>query len=146
MASSSPAKPTVARYFGQTSLKELMELERNASNATGRQLAKAAYYLQHAFTGQYYAWFGAWALRLRGSRRDTSDIDLSVLLEDIGQVRELFLAMHDSRILVTLRASSVPRPPFDASCSAETRATGGGGGGGGLSLEDVVAMKLNGRN
>ena len=51
-----------------------------------------------------------------------------------------------SRILVTLRASSVPRPPFDASCSAETRATGGGGGGGGLSLEDVVAMKSNGRN
>lgn len=98
MATSNPTKSTAARYFGQTSPKELAELERNASNATGRQLAKAAYYLQHAFAGQYYAWFGAWALRLRGSRRDTSDIDLSVLLEDIGQVRAV-LAMHDWAIL-----------------------------------------------
>ncbi|KAG5758539.1 hypothetical protein H9Q72_013322 [Fusarium xylarioides] len=76
-----------ASYFGQDSPRELRDLERNASRATSEQMAKAASYLQEAFSGQYYAWFGGWALKLRGSRRETRDLDLLVLANDVGQVR-----------------------------------------------------------
>ncbi|KAI0977591.1 hypothetical protein F4678DRAFT_455742 [Xylaria arbuscula] len=78
---------SLARYFGQTSPRDLKELQHNASKAKPEQLAKAAGYLQKAFTGQYYAWFGGWALNLRGSRRETTDLDLLVLAADVGQVR-----------------------------------------------------------
>jgi hypothetical protein len=50
-------------------------------------MAEAAARLQTAFHGQNYAWFGGWALRLRGSRRVTRDLDLLVLADDIGQIR-----------------------------------------------------------
>ncbi|KAI0205496.1 hypothetical protein F4808DRAFT_236120 [Astrocystis sublimbata] len=84
--SSSGIQPA-ARYFGQTSPQELKDLEKNAVKATDKQMAKAASYLQIAFAGQYYAWFGGWALKLRGSRRDTKDLDLLVVAEDVCQVR-----------------------------------------------------------
>jgi predicted nucleotidyltransferase len=50
-------------------------------------MAEAAARLQTAFQGLYYAWFGGWALRLRGSRRESSDLDLLVLADNVGQVR-----------------------------------------------------------
>lgn len=77
----------MARHFGQTSLNELRELERNANRANPQQLAKAASYLEFAFSGQFYAWFGGWALRLRGSRRETKDLDLLVLASDVHDIR-----------------------------------------------------------
>ena len=86
MASSS-SQPQAAKYFGQSSPHDLKELERNARNAKPPQMAKAAAYLQTAFQGQYFAWFGGWALKLRGSRRETRDLDLLVLAEDVGKVR-----------------------------------------------------------
>lgn len=76
-----------ARYFGESSPTELRDLERNAKRATAKQMARAATYLQCAFHGQHYAWFGGWALKLRGSRRDTRDIDLLVRADGIRQVR-----------------------------------------------------------
>lgn len=76
-----------ARYFGKTSPRDLKELEVNAARATSRQMAIAAAKLQEAFQGQYYAWFGGWALNLRGSRRETKDLDLLVLAPDIRSVR-----------------------------------------------------------
>ena len=88
MSDNTSFKPQGARYFGQTSPSELVRLENNAARAVSRQLAKAASYLQQAFAGQYYAWFGGWALRLRGSRRNTRDIDLLVLADNVDQVRE----------------------------------------------------------
>ncbi|SCV25452.1 uncharacterized protein FFB14_00345 [Fusarium fujikuroi] len=64
----------MARYFGQASPTELRDLERNAK----------------AFDGQtYYAWFGGWALKLRGSSRETKDLDLLVLATDVRQVRAI---------------------------------------------------------
>ncbi|KAK1761832.1 hypothetical protein QBC33DRAFT_520069 [Phialemonium atrogriseum] len=74
-----------ARYFGESSPTELRDLERNAKRATTKQMARAATYLQCAFHGQHYAWFGGWALKLRGSRRDTRDIDLLVRADGIRQ-------------------------------------------------------------
>lgn len=76
-----------ARYFGETSPDDMRQLERNAARATSEQMAIAASYLQTAFKGQYYAWFGGWALRLRGSNRETRDLDLIVLAKDIRSVR-----------------------------------------------------------
>ncbi|CAJ0552149.1 Ff.00g061280.m01.CDS01 [Fusarium sp. VM40] len=88
----------MARYFGQTSPNELKELERNANRATSEQLAKAASYLEYAFSGQFYSWFGGWALRLRGSRRETRDLDLLVLARDVRDIR-VTLAPYDWAIL-----------------------------------------------
>lgn len=82
-----------ARFFGETSPKDLQELERSATRATLQQMAKAASYLQSAFGDQYYAWFGGWALKLRGSRRETKDLDLLVLADDVRQIRAT-LAPH----------------------------------------------------
>ncbi|KAH7174261.1 uncharacterized protein B0J16DRAFT_417797 [Fusarium flagelliforme] len=78
-----------ARYFGQLSPTELRDLERNALRASDEQMAKAAAQLQDAFQGHYYAWFGGWALKLRGSRRKTRDLDLLVLADNVGQVRAI---------------------------------------------------------
>ncbi|KAF9772435.1 hypothetical protein IL306_009853 [Fusarium sp. DS 682] len=89
----------MAKYFGQVSPTELRNLERNAVKATDRQMAKAASMLQQAFEGQtYYAWFGGWALKLRGSTRETKDLDLLVLATDFRQVRAI-LAPHNWAIL-----------------------------------------------
>ncbi|KAI0116453.1 hypothetical protein GGR51DRAFT_555478 [Nemania sp. FL0031] len=76
-----------AKFFGQNSPHDLKKLEANAAKATSKQLAKAASYIEKAFTGQSYAWFGGWALKLRGSRRETKDLDLIVVARDVGQVR-----------------------------------------------------------
>lgn len=76
-----------AKYFGQISPRDLKDLEHNAQRASSAQMAEAAALLQTAFHGQKYAWFGGWALRLRGSQRETSDLDLLVLADDFGQVR-----------------------------------------------------------
>jgi hypothetical protein len=75
-----------ARYFGQDSPRELRDLERNASRATSEQMAKAASYLQEAFSGQYYAWFGGWALKLRGS-----DLPILIYYPDIISAILLYL-------------------------------------------------------
>lgn len=88
----------MARYFGETSPNELRELERNANRANPQQLAKAATYLEFAFSGQFYAWFGGWALRLRGSRRETKDLDLLVLASDVRDIR-VTLAPYDWYVL-----------------------------------------------
>ena len=50
-------------------------------------MAKAAFQLQDAFQGHFYAWFGDWALKLRGSRRKTRDLDLLVMASNVSQVR-----------------------------------------------------------
>ncbi|OQD74370.1 hypothetical protein PENDEC_c011G00956 [Penicillium decumbens] len=72
-----------AKYFGKTSPKELKELEDNAARARRKQLAKAASYLEQAFSGMETAWFGGWALNIRGSRRETKDLDFLVLAPSV---------------------------------------------------------------
>lgn len=80
----------MARYFGQATPTELRDLERNAVRATNKQMSKAAAMLQAAFDGKTrYAWFGGWALKLRGSERETRDLDLLVLATDVRQVRAI---------------------------------------------------------
>lgn len=76
-----------AKYFGQISPRDLKNLEHNAQRASSAQMAEAAALLQTAFHGQKCAWFGGWALRLRGYQRETSDLDLLVLANDVSQVR-----------------------------------------------------------
>ncbi|KAG5798775.1 hypothetical protein H9Q69_002183 [Fusarium xylarioides] len=89
----------MARYFGKDSPTELRDLERNAVQADDTQMAKAASMLQGAFDGQaHYAWFGGWALKLRGSSRETKDLDLLVLANDVRQVRAI-LSPHSWAIL-----------------------------------------------
>ncbi|BCR83523.1 uncharacterized protein ACHE_10925A [Aspergillus chevalieri] len=87
-----------AKYFGKTSPKELKELESNAARATPKQLAKAASYLEKAFSGMKTAWFGGWALKLRGSRRETQDLDFLVLVPSVVEVRTV-LAQYSWAIL-----------------------------------------------
>ncbi|KAI2825402.1 hypothetical protein CBS147321_1050 [Aspergillus niger] len=87
-----------AKYFGKTSPKELYELENNAVNATAKQLAKAASYLEKAFRGFKTAWFGGFALRLRGSRRETHDLDFLVLVPSVVEARAV-LAKYSWAIL-----------------------------------------------
>lgn len=76
-----------AKYFGQISPRDLKDLEHNAQRASSAQMVEATALLQTAFHGQKYAWFGGWALRLRGSQRETSDLDLLLLADDVSQVR-----------------------------------------------------------
>ncbi|KAK2809404.1 hypothetical protein FQN50_003863 [Emmonsiellopsis sp. PD_5] len=80
-----------AKYFGKTSPTELRDLERNAARAKPDQLAKAASYLEQAFSGTKTAWFGGWALRLRGSRRETHDLDFLVLIQSVIEVRAVLV-------------------------------------------------------
>ncbi|KAF5578920.1 hypothetical protein FPANT_9792 [Fusarium pseudoanthophilum] len=83
----------MVRYFGKDSPTELRDLERNAVRADDTQMAKAASMLQEAFDGKaHYAWFGGWALKLRGSSRETKDLDLLVLADDVRQVRAILSA------------------------------------------------------
>ncbi|KAF5659100.1 hypothetical protein FCIRC_12621 [Fusarium circinatum] len=80
----------MARYFGKDSPTELRDLGLNAVSANDEQMAKAAAMLQAAFDGQaHYAWFGGWALKLRGSSRETKDLDILVLATDVRQVRTI---------------------------------------------------------
>ncbi|PWY91807.1 hypothetical protein BO94DRAFT_512834 [Aspergillus sclerotioniger CBS 115572] len=87
-----------AKYFGKTSPKELKDLERNAARARSDQLAKAASYLEQAFSGMETAWFDGWALRLRGSRRETHDLDFLILVPSVIEVRTV-LAQYSWAIL-----------------------------------------------
>lgn len=87
-----------AKYFGKTSPKELKDLEINAARARPDQLAKAASYLEQAFSGMETAWFGGWALRLRGSRRETHDLDFLVLVPFVVEVR-IVLAQYSWYVL-----------------------------------------------
>ena len=105
MATSSSSQSQGARYFGETSPQDLKELERNAVTAKRSHMATAASYLEEAFEGQYYAWFGGWALNLRGSRRETRDIDLLVLANDVGKVRAT-LASYPWFVIIHCRAAS----------------------------------------
>lgn len=89
--SGNPDGSRKARYFGKTSPAELRDLERNAVRARPNQLAKAASYLEQAFSGLKTAWFGGWALRLRGSRRDTHDLDILVLVHSLVEVRAVLM-------------------------------------------------------
>ncbi|EFR01963.1 hypothetical protein MGYG_04964 [Nannizzia gypsea CBS 118893] len=83
-----------AKYFGESSPHDLRDLERNAAKAEQSQLAKAASYLEQAFTGTKTAWFGGWALNLRGSYRETHDLSLLVLAKDTTEIRSI-LEQHD---------------------------------------------------
>lgn len=85
-----------AKYFGKTSPKELRDLENNAARARPNQLAKAASYLEQAFSGMETAWFGGWAFKLRGSRRETHD--LLVLVPSVVEVRTV-LAQYSWYVL-----------------------------------------------
>jgi hypothetical protein len=87
-----------AKYFGKTSPKELRDLEINAARAKPKQLAKAASYLEQAFSGMKTAWFGGWALKLRGSRRETLDLDLLVSVSSVVEVRAV-LAQYSWYVL-----------------------------------------------
>lgn len=87
-----------AKYFGKTSPKELKDLESNAARARPKQLAKAASYLEQAFSGMETAWFGGWALKLRGSRRETQDLDFLVLVPSVVEVRTV-LAIYSWYVL-----------------------------------------------
>ncbi|KAE8152834.1 hypothetical protein BDV25DRAFT_137507 [Aspergillus avenaceus] len=87
-----------AKYFGKTSPKELYDLQINARKATARQLAKAASYLEKAFQGIKTAWFGGFALKLRGSRRETHDLDFLVLVPSVVEARAV-LAQYSWAIL-----------------------------------------------
>lgn len=87
-----------ARYFGKTSPTDLRDLERNAAKAGPKQLAKAASRLEQAFSGMTTAWFGGWALKLRGSRRDTQDLDILVLVDEVIKVR-VVLAQYEWFVL-----------------------------------------------
>ncbi|KAH6628868.1 hypothetical protein F5144DRAFT_580340 [Chaetomium tenue] len=80
--------PAGAKYFGQTSPRDLAELERNAATASPQHLGRAALLLEQALHGAMpYAWFGGWAMKLRGVRRDTRDIDLLVQVGSTQEVR-----------------------------------------------------------
>ncbi|KAF4448250.1 hypothetical protein FALBO_16824 [Fusarium albosuccineum] len=50
-------------------------------------MQQAASYLQQAFGGQHHAWFGGWALKLRGPNRDTRDLNLLVQARDVDELR-----------------------------------------------------------
>lgn len=78
-----------AKYFGESSPHDLRDLERNAAKATQCQLAKAASFLEQAFTGVKTAWFGGWALNLRGSLRETHDLSLLILAKDTPEIRSI---------------------------------------------------------
>ncbi|KAK2767467.1 hypothetical protein FQN54_003623 [Arachnomyces sp. PD_36] len=93
-----------ARYFGETSPTDLRDLERNAARANADQLAKAASYLEQAFRDLKTAWFGGWALRLRGSRRETHDLDFLVLISSVVKVRAV-LAQYSWAILAFYETS-----------------------------------------
>lgn len=87
-----------AKYFGKTSHEELRNLERNAAVAKTYQMAKAASYLEEASSGTKTAWFGGWALNLRGSRRETHDLDIVILVSSVVEVRAI-LAHHNWYVL-----------------------------------------------
>ena len=91
MSQEQPDGSRRAKYFGKTSPTELRDLERNAARARSDQLAKAASYLEQAFSGMKTAWFGGWALRLRGSRRETHDLDFLVLVSSVVEVRAVLV-------------------------------------------------------
>lgn len=78
-----------AKYFGESSPHDLRDLERNAARAKQSQLAKAASYLEQAFTDMKTAWFGGWALNLRGSLRETHDLSLLILAKDTSEIRAI---------------------------------------------------------
>ncbi|EGD95940.1 hypothetical protein TESG_03401 [Trichophyton tonsurans CBS 112818] len=78
-----------AKYFGESSPHDLRDLERNAAKAKQCQLAKAASYLEQAFAGMKTAWFGGWALNLRGSLRETHDLSLLILAKDTSEIRAI---------------------------------------------------------
>jgi hypothetical protein len=79
-----------AKYFGETSPRDLKNLEINAARAKPNQQAKAASYLEQAFSGMKTAWFGGWALRLRGSHRETHDLDFLVLVPSVVEIRNFW--------------------------------------------------------
>ncbi|OJD18977.1 hypothetical protein AJ78_01005 [Emergomyces pasteurianus Ep9510] len=81
-----PDGSSKAKYFGKTSPTDLRDLQRNAASATPDPLAKAASYLEQAFSGMKTAWIGGWALNLRGSRRETHDLDFLVLVSSVVEV------------------------------------------------------------
>ncbi|PGH20795.1 hypothetical protein AJ80_03422 [Polytolypa hystricis UAMH7299] len=72
-----------AKYFGETSPNDLKNLERTAVRANTEQMAKAASYLEQALRGMETAWFGGCALNLRGSLRQTHDLDFLVLVPSL---------------------------------------------------------------
>lgn len=77
-----------ARCFGDSSPKELKDLERNAVGATVQQMAKAAAFLQRAFDGQYFAWFGGWLSSFDDVvDKLPRDLDLLVLANGVGELR-----------------------------------------------------------
>ncbi|KAJ5274593.1 hypothetical protein N7497_005196 [Penicillium chrysogenum] len=100
-----------ARYFGKTSPRELKDLEINAARASEDQLAKAASYLEQAFSGMKTAWFGGWALKLRGSRRETHDLDFLVLVSSVVEVRAV-LAQYSWAILAFYEIGGVQERMF----------------------------------
>ncbi|OAX82951.1 hypothetical protein ACJ72_02702 [Emergomyces africanus] len=91
-----------AKYFGKASPTDLRDLERNAARARSDQLAKAASYLEQAFNGMKTAWLGGWALNLRGSRRETHDLDFLVLVSSVAEVRAV-LDQYSWAILAFLK-------------------------------------------
>ncbi|EFE37912.1 hypothetical protein TRV_07402 [Trichophyton verrucosum HKI 0517] len=78
-----------AKYFGESSPHDLRDLERNAAKAKQCQLAKAASYLEQAFAGIKTAWFGGWAMNLRGSLRETHGLSLLILAKDTAEIRSV---------------------------------------------------------
>lgn len=80
-----------ARNFGKISFTKLHELERNTARARPDQLAKAASYFEEAFSDMKTAWFSGWALQLRGSRRETHDLDFLVLVPSLREVRAVLV-------------------------------------------------------
>ncbi|POR36091.1 Uncharacterized protein TPAR_03702 [Tolypocladium paradoxum] len=66
-----------AKFFGKDNPFELRMLQNQSLSANSTQLGQAAQYLEFIF-GNKHAWCGGWALRLRGSKRNTEDLDIVV--------------------------------------------------------------------
>ncbi|KND92794.1 hypothetical protein TOPH_02801 [Tolypocladium ophioglossoides CBS 100239] len=66
-----------AKFFGKDNPFELQILQNKSLSASTAQLGQAAQYLEVIF-GNKHAWCGGWALKLRGSKRNTEDLDIIV--------------------------------------------------------------------